>query len=223
MRGNGRAVRTTVGLNLDLGFKGPTCPTAQGILEAKDGLKARITTETLRSNGTVSDYYTQVIFQDTKLTGEVGDDAKLKTLKIKDTLRLAELSGGSLHMSIDSKITRETEVNMRNGQYDLGKSKVQVSVAAPRDLRESSGAGPRPARRSGSRPRPTRAFAATVKRAIEKYREREAGWQKPDVCRCQADASQEHQDAGERQTAARSPPRSRPRRVAASRPPRRGP
>ena len=155
VRGNGRAVRTTVGLNLDLGFKGPTCPTAQGILEAKDGLKARITTETLRSNGTVSDYYTQVIFQDTKLTGEVGDDAKLKTLKIKDTLRLAELSGGSLHMSIDSKITRETEVNMRNGQYDLGKSKVQVSVVLHGIFgifRSWATAGGR----SGSRPRPTR-------------------------------------------------------------------
>ena len=179
-RQRGRAVRTTIGLNVDLGFRGPQCPTAQGTLAAKDGLRVRITTEVLDARGGVDSYYTQVVFQDTKLTGKVGDDAKLDELKVEDTLRLGEYAGGSIlgDMRIESKITRETVVKMRTGAYDPGRSRVQVSVALGGILRifqSSATAGATERLQKAA----NEGFAATVHRAMEKFRERESAWQTP--------------------------------------------
>jgi hypothetical protein len=182
-RRNGQSIRTRIGINRDLGFRGPDCPTAAGVLDAKDGLRVAITTEFLDGDGDVDYYYTQVVFQDTKLHGQVGDDAKLDTLEVTDTLQLGEITGGSIFggVNIESKIKRHTIVNMKNGHYDPGRSDVSVSVALSGILRifqSSAEAGARERLQAAA----DKGFAATVERAIDKYRERESAWQTPNMC-----------------------------------------
>jgi hypothetical protein len=182
-RRNGQSIRTRIGINRDLSFRGPDCPTAAGVLDAKDGLRVAITTEFLDGDGDVDYYYTQVVFQDTKLHGQVGDDAKLDTLEVTDTLQLGEITGGSIFggVNIESKIKRHTIVNMKNGHYDPGRSDVTVSVALSGILRifqSSAQAGARERLQAAA----DKGFAATVERAISKYRERESAWQTPDKC-----------------------------------------
>ena len=182
-RRDGKLVRTRIGANLDLGFRGPACPTAQGVLDAKDGLRVSITTELLDDDGSVDYYYTNVIFQDTKLHGEVGDDAKLKTLEVTDKLQIGEYTGGSVFggARIESVAKRHTVVDMKTGRYDPGRSNVQVSVALSGILRvfQSSAL-------AGATQRLQKAadegFAATVKSAMDEYRERESAWQTPNRC-----------------------------------------
>jgi hypothetical protein len=182
-RNAGQLVRTTIGANLDLGFRAPQCPTSAGELDGKDGLRVSITTELLDDDRSVDYYYTNVIFQDTKMQGIVGDDAKLKTLEITDKLQIGEYTGGSIWggSRIESVARRHTVVNMKTGQYDPGRSNVQVSVALSGILRifQSSAT-------AGATQRLQKAadegFAATVKRAMEKYKERESAWQTPNRC-----------------------------------------
>jgi hypothetical protein len=182
-RRNGQSIRTRIGINRDLRFRGPDCPTAAGVLDAKDGLRVAITTEFLDADGDVDYYYTQVVFQDTKLHGVVGDDAKLDTLEVTDTLQLGEITGGSIFggVNIESRIKRHTIVNMKNGHYDPGRSDVSVSVALSGILRifqSSAQAGARERLQAAA----DKGFAATVERAMSNYREREAAWQTPDKC-----------------------------------------
>ena len=179
----GQLVRTTIGTNMDLGFRAPACPTSAGELEGKDGLRVSITTELLDDDRSVDYYYTNVIFQDTQLKGVVGDDAKLKTLEVTDKLQIGEYTGGSIWggSRIESVARRHTVVNMKTGQYDPGRSNVQVSVALSGILRifQSSAT-------AGATQRLQKAadegFAATVKRAMEKFKERESAWQTPNRC-----------------------------------------
>jgi hypothetical protein len=182
-RRNGQTIRTRIGINRDLSFRGPECPTAAGVLDAKDGLRLAITTEFLDGDGDVDYYYTQIVFQDTKLHGTVGDDAKLDKLEVTDTLQLGEKTGGSIFggVNIESKIKRHTIVDMKSGQYDPGRSNVTVSVALSGILRifqSSAEAGARQRLQAAA----DKGFAATVDRAIEKYRERESAWQTPNKC-----------------------------------------
>jgi hypothetical protein len=182
-RRNGQSIRTRIGINRDLGFRGPDCPTAAGVLDAKDGLRVAISTEFLDSGGHVDYYYTQVVFQDTKLHGQVGDDAKLDTLEVTDTLQIGEITGGSIFggVNIESKIKRHTVVDMKNGHYDPGRSDVSVSVALSGILRifqSSAQAGARERLQAAA----DKGFAATVERAMRNYRERESAWQTPDKC-----------------------------------------
>ena len=182
-RSNGQSIRTRIGINRDLGFRGPDCPTAAGVLDAKDGLKVAITTEFLDADGDIDYYYTQVVVQDTKLHGLVGDDAKLDTLEVTDTLQIGEITGGSIFggVNIESKIKRHTIVNMKKGNYDPGRSDVSVSVALSGILRifqSSAEAGAQ----EGLQEAADKGFAATVERAMSKYRERESAWQTPDKC-----------------------------------------
>jgi hypothetical protein len=182
-RQNGQRVRTRIGIKQDLGFRGPLCPTAQGVLEARDGLRLAITVEFLDDDGSVDYYYTQVIFQTTKLRGTVRTDAKLDKLKVEDKLELGEMTGGLIfgNVNIQSEVKRETTVDMRTGNYDPGHSRVQVSVALSGILRlfQSSAQAGATARIQAAA---DRGFAATVDRAIENYRQREAGWQTPNTC-----------------------------------------
>jgi hypothetical protein len=182
-RRNGQSIRTRIGINRDLGFRGPDCPTAAGVLDAKDGLRVAISTEFLDSGGHVDYYYTQVVFQDTKLHGQVGDHAKLDTLEVTDTLQIGEITGGSIFggVNIESKIKRHTVVDMKNGHYDPGRSDVSVSVALSGILRifqSSAQAGARERLQAAA----DKGFAATVERAMRNYRERESAWQTPDKC-----------------------------------------
>jgi hypothetical protein len=182
-RRNGQSIRTRIGINRDLGFRSQDCPTAAGVLDAKDGLRVAITTEFLDSDGHVDYYYTQVVFQDTKLHGQVGDDAKLDTLEVTDTLQIGEITGGSIFggVNIESKIKRHTIVDMKNGHYDAGRSDVSVSVALSGILRifqSSAQAGARERLQAAA----DKGFAATVERAMRNYRERESAWQTPDKC-----------------------------------------
>jgi hypothetical protein len=182
-RREGALVRTRIGTNLDLGFRAAECPTADGVLDATDGLRVSITTELLDDDRSVDYYYTNVVSQDTKLHGEVGDDAKLKTLEVTDKLQIGEYTGGSIFggTRIESVAKRHTVVDMKTGRYDPGRSNVQVSVAMSGILRifQSSAL-------AGATQRLQKAadegFAATVKRAMEKYRERESAWQTPNRC-----------------------------------------
>jgi hypothetical protein len=182
-RRDGQTVRTRIGVKQDLGFRGPQCPTAQGVLEAKDGLRLSITVELLDDDGSVDYYYTQVVFQDTKLRGTVGVDAKLDKLKVEDKLQLGEMTGGSIFggINIQSEIKRQTTVDMKTGNYDPGRSNVQVSVALSGILRifQSSAQAGATARIQAAA---DKGFAATVDRAIENYRERERAWQTPNKC-----------------------------------------
>ena len=181
--GGGSGFRTTISFNIDSGFRSRGCPGADGVIEGKDGLHTRITTEKLERNRVVALYGIDMETR-TTMKGHNAADAKLDDIDpLKDVQKIREISDGPDVGRIDvrAEITRQTKVNMRNGQYDPGRSSVSSSVrlaGLTRLLQAffSSGVQARLQRAADE------GFAATVQKAIDKYRELETGWNTPNTC-----------------------------------------
>jgi hypothetical protein len=181
--GGGTGFRTTIGFNIDSGFKSKGCPEADGVLDAKDGLHVRVTTEKLEDNKVVELYGIDIETK-TTMKGHNAIDAKLDDIDpLKDVQKIREISNGPDVGRIDvrAEITRQTKVNMRNGQYDAGRSSVTSSVrlsGLTRLLQAffSSGVQARLQKAADE------GFAATVQKAIDKYRALETAWNNPNTC-----------------------------------------
>ena len=167
------------------GFKPKSaCPTADGKVNATDGIGITVRTE-LRSNGgkTLDAYYLFKVVNETEMQGIVGDDAKLDTLEIRSIEEVNETAYGSEWAAshTHAAIVRNTVVNMRNGNYTPTVTPVTIGVTLRgllvlfgSEIRQEIAQKLLKASKDG--------FAATVNLAIKKYRELEKTWNEPNRC-----------------------------------------
>jgi hypothetical protein len=187
-QGGGRSLRVTTEVPIRLsgkfGFKSPSCPTAEGKLDATDGIGITVRSE-LRSNQgkTLDEYYIIEVDDSTEMQGIVADDAKLDTLEIRSIEDVTEKAGGSIWGGsiVKGSIVRNTVVDMRTGQYDPHVTVVSVGVVLSGILNIFSPAI-RPLVADRLRKSADRGFAKTVDFEMKKYRELEEGWTTPNTC-----------------------------------------
>lgn len=189
-QGDGKSLAVTYEIPLVSGkFNGfrakSGCPTAEGKLDATDGIAVKVRSE-LRSNGgkTLEAYYIFKVVDETEMQGVVGDDGKLETLEIRSIEEVDEAMSGSNWGGSQSHgtIVRNTVVDMRNGEtYRPTVTPVSIGVTLGgilrlfgSEIRQETAAKMLKASEEG--------FAATVKKLIEKYRELENVWNTPNKC-----------------------------------------
>jgi hypothetical protein len=163
------------------GFKAASCPTAAGIVGGTYNSYVRTVT-TVRKGGVVTHSLSLRIKQLTKLQGQAGEDAKLDSLAIDDAVRIDSALSGSSHtpVSFTATVKRHTRVDMRTGNYDPGAvALLDVSVDVDGVANDAEAVGAVSAKLQESSGKD---FAEAVARAIKEYRQREAGWNKPNTC-----------------------------------------
>jgi hypothetical protein len=163
------------------GFKAASCPTAAGIVEGTYNSYVRTVT-TVRKGGVVTYSLSLRIKQVTKLHGQVGEDAKLDSLAIDDSVRIESTLAGTsrVPVSFTATVKRQTRVDMHTGNYDPGAASlldVAVDVDGVSNDAEAVAAVAGSLQRSSGKD-----FAEAVARAIKEYRQRESGWNKPNAC-----------------------------------------
>jgi len=180
----------TITAELDFGacepnqVEAPHCPTAAGRLQGEIRYKMRVSVRVSRGGENVWSQSSDVTRR-TKLDGFTDVDAKLDFLDIEDdeisTVRL----GGSVRdfppISIRTRISRNTRVNMRSGDYEPGLSDITVTVdmeglfgADRSDLQDEL---ERRARTDADRQ-----FRSVADKAVSGYRTREDRWLQPNTC-----------------------------------------
>jgi hypothetical protein len=181
-----KAVRITVDLGLCSGerLEVDSCPTAQGVVEGRDNNEGTIKIEQLE-DGAVVEAQTTKIKVETKLRGQVGDDAKLESIKI-DRLETYNTSidyGRWFGVEQRMTVRREGTIAMPSGKYvGTGNLDIQQSFHGLLSFLVNESAA-RAAAIAEARKASDDAWSAFVDEVIKKYRERENnGWQKPDAC-----------------------------------------
>jgi hypothetical protein len=121
----------------------------------------------------------------TKLDGWNEVDAKLDRLDIEDVETSNFSLGGEQRahppISIRTRITRKTSVDMRSGAYDPGRSQVDVTI----NTEGLSGPDRSDAESEAERRAQTdadRQFRTVIEKAISGYKRREGDWQSPGKC-----------------------------------------
>jgi hypothetical protein len=186
-RGDGTTVRvaTEVPLRInELGFRSGGCPTADGKVDAKDGIGITVRTEVRSNQGkTLEAFYISEVVDETEMQGIVADDAKLDSLEIRSIQRIKETAGGSAFggSTVTGSIVRNTVVDMRTGQYDPHVSLVNVGVKLS-GIVNLLAPFVRPLVAERLKKAADKDFAATVDFEIKKYRELENGWTTPNKC-----------------------------------------
>ena len=145
-------------------FRIPECPTATGAVDANGSGEFQATIEVWEGDRFVSRNSSS--FEDkAKVHGEVGPDAKLKSIKIEHSQEVFIVASGGI--VIRGGVTREVEVDMPGGAYDPAGA--GVHFFGPDRISGDSGAG---------------AFASTAEAAIRTYRAAEPRWSefKPPYC-----------------------------------------
>ncbi len=181
----GRAVRITVDLGLCAGerLEVESCPTAQGIVQGSDNNDGTIKVEQLEGGSVVESQVTKISVV-TKLRGEVGTNAKLKTIEIDrtETYDTSIDYGRWLGVGQRANIRRTATISMPSGQYlaGTGSLDVQQSFRGLLSFLVNASAA-REAAIASWRRTSDESWSKFVDEAIKKYRERETAWQKP-VC-----------------------------------------
>jgi hypothetical protein len=181
----GRAVRITVDLGLCAGerLEVDSCPTAQGIVQGSDNNDGTIKIEQLEDGAVVESQVTKISVV-TKLRGEVGTNAKLKSIEIDRTETWDTSIDYGRWLGVGQRITarRTATISMPGGQYlaGTGSLDVQQSFRGLLSFLVNESAA-RAAATASARKASDESWSKFVDEAIKKYREREAGWQKP-VC-----------------------------------------
>lgn len=180
----------TVSLDMDMGLcdpnevEAPACPTAVGKLEGLIRYKLKVNIQVKRGGTDVWSQGVEVTRR-TKLVGWNEVDAKLEQLDIEDLETSTFSLGGTTRayppISIRTKLERRTQVDMRSGSYEPGRSNVEVTInmeglSGP-DRDEAESEAERKARTDGDQQ-----FRAVVEKAISGYRNRESEWQTPQKC-----------------------------------------
>ena len=177
----------SVSADIDMGLcdpnevEAPSCPTAVGKLEGLIRYKFKVAIKVTRG-GTNLWSQAMEVTRRTKLVGWNEVDAKLDQLDIEDLETSNFTLGGTtrgfppIHMR--TKLERRTQVDMRSGSYEPGRSNVEVTfnmdgLFGP-DRDEAEADAERKAREDGDRQ-----FRAVAEKAISGYRAREDGWQQP--------------------------------------------
>ncbi len=151
-------------------LKVPPCPAADGSLNAF-GTKGKLGfSMTVARGGKVlaKRGYAKTVTMDT--TGQVADDAKLDTVKVRYTeTTVVDLDG--LHYTTYG--TRLLTVDMRSGKYDPNAAESVSFGSASLDGQYANTAGAEADAKD---------FAAFLGKTIDEYRQRETHWQTPGVC-----------------------------------------
>ena len=186
LSGNGM----TVTLDLDLGLcdpnelEAPQCPTAAGQLDGQIRYSLRVAVKVTRGTADVWSQAVEVK-RKTRLQGFTEVDAKLDQLDVDDVETSTVALGGGMRgfppISIRTRIARHTQVDMRSGSYEPGRSDIQVSVdtaglGGPDRAEVEDGLAER------GRAAADNQFRAIVDKAIAGYRSRETAWQTPKKC-----------------------------------------
>jgi hypothetical protein len=186
-QGGGRTLKVTTEIPIRLdhfGFKSQKCPTAEGKLDATDGIGVKVRSEVRSNNGkTLEEFYEIEVVDDTEMQGIVADDAKLDTLEIRSIEDITEKAGGSIWGGsiIKGSIVRNTVVNMRTGEYDPHVTVVNVGVVLSGVLGIFTPAI-RPLVAQRLKASADKGFAKTVDFEMKQYRELEQGWNQPNTC-----------------------------------------
>jgi hypothetical protein len=175
-------------VELDLNFgcepqelQAPRCPTAVGRLQGEIRYKLRAGVKVSRG-GELLWSQAMDVTRRTELDGFNDVDAKLDRLDIEDVETSNFHLGGSIRgyppIAIRTRIVRRTQVDMRSGDYDPGRSDISVTV-------DTAGLGG-PDRADveddiaeRGRAEADRQFRAIVDKAISGYRSRETDWLEP--------------------------------------------
>ena len=154
--GGGLRVRVTFvscgGVNR---FRIPECPTANGSVDATGSGEFRATIE-VRDGGQLVSRNSSTFEEKAKVHGEVGADAKLKSIEVEHTEEVFIVASGGI--VVRGGVTRRAGIEMPGGQYDPAGASVKFfgdSIAG------DSGA---------------KAFASTAAAAIGAYRSAEPRW-----------------------------------------------
>jgi hypothetical protein len=162
----------------------PQCPTAAGQLSGEIRYKMRVSIRVSRGGENVWSQSAEITRR-TKLEGWTDVDAKLDFLDVEDnevsTVRLGGSTRAFPPISIRTRLTRNTRVNMRTGAYEPGLSDITVTVdmeglfgadrSELQDELEQRGRGDA-----------DRQFRSVIEKAMSGYRTREERWQQPGVC-----------------------------------------
>lgn len=168
-------------------FSVPECPTAEGRIDGSGKTRFTLRVSSIK-DGKVEHSAIVEVKHDVKTKGTVAIDAKLDRVEIDDTYTTTTRSSGeSIFWGPSSEsgtVKRAAFVNMRTGQYDLGKANVvDVKVSYTGILSiftQDALAQARVAQELAKKSDET--FARTVKSAIDEYRDREKAWQTPNKC-----------------------------------------
>jgi hypothetical protein len=183
---NGRGIRTRYLLpsNGLKGFQSLGCPDRNGVIDATDRLMGAVITEVL-DHGRVVAYYNLTFAHNTKMHGQVADDAKLDTVDLSNKVQLAERVGGPEsaigQAYAEATIKQHTVIDMRTGEYVPDQSSVTGEAQLSGLLRLfektfTAGALGRLKKAADD------GFAKTVEDAIKHYRELETSWNTPNTC-----------------------------------------
>jgi hypothetical protein len=186
--GNG----VTVSVDIDMGLcdpnevEAPGCPTAVGRLPGEIRYKFKVAIQVTKGG---TDVWSQAmeVTRKTKLVGWNEVDAKLDRLDIDDletsTFRLGGTTRDFPPITMRTRLERNTQVDMRSGDYEPGRSNVEVTLQMEGlfgpDREEAEADAERKAREDGDRQ-----FRAVVEKAISGYRFREEAWQVPSPAKC---------------------------------------
>lgn len=177
----------TVKADLDMGLcdpnevEAPPCPTAVGKLEGQIRYKLKAIIEVSRNGVDVWSQGVEVTRR-TKLVGWNEVDAKLDRLDVEDVETSNFSLGGTTRehppISIRTRIERRTQVDMRSGSYDPGRSNVDITMRMEGfygpDRDDAESAAERKAQADADQQ-----FRAVIEKAIAGYRNRESEWQRP--------------------------------------------
>jgi hypothetical protein len=186
LSGNGMSVK----VDMDLGLcdpnevEAPQCPTSVGRLQGEIRYKLRVGIEVRRGDEEVWSQLVDVTRR-TKLDGWNEIDAKLEQLDVDDvetsTFRLGGSSRAYPPITIKNKLVRRTQVDMRSGTYDPGRSEIDVTIDTEGLFGPDRSDAEAEAERKGQADA-DRQFRAVIDKAISGYRSRESGWQSPGAC-----------------------------------------
>jgi len=182
----------SVKVDIDMGLcdpnevEAPGCPTAVGRLAGEIRYKFKVAIQVTKGG---TDVWSQAmeVTRKTKLVGWNEVDAKLDRLDVDDletsTFRLGGTTRDFPPITMRTRLERTTQVDMRSGNYEPGRSNVEVTLQMEGlfgpDREEAEADAERKAREDGDRQ-----FRAVVDKAISGYRFREEAWQTPSPAKC---------------------------------------
>ena len=181
-----KAVRISVDLGLCSGerLEADSCPTAQGVVEGSDNSEGTIKIDQLEGGDVVESVSTKIKVE-TKLRGQVADDAKLESIAITrlETFNTTIDYGPWLGVAQRMTVRRQAVVAMPSGTYTgTGDIDIQQSFHGILSFLVNESQA-KAAALAEAKKASDRAWSGFVDEVVKKFREREkSGWQKPDVC-----------------------------------------
>jgi hypothetical protein len=181
-----KAVRITVDLGLCSGerLEVDSCPTAEGVVEGSDNSEGAIKIDQLEDGDVVESVSTKIKVE-TKLRGQVANDAKLDSIAIErlETYNTSIDYGRWFGAEQRMTVRRQATIAMPSGAYSgTGNVDIQQSFRGILSFLVNESKA-RDAALAEAQKASDQAWSGFVDEVIKKYRQRENdGWQKADQC-----------------------------------------